>query len=246
MVGHASGPRHRQGWIFITSLPAEREALRPLQSLWIDLLVLRLLNEPKPDQRPVWFVIDELASLQKLPQFHTAITENRKSSNPLILGFQGKAQLEVPLRPLGRGHAVAAGNQHLAQDKGAECWRVGQQVHRKSRDRADTETHFDGSRGGRNFALDRQIEPLVMESEITGLPDLHAYMKYRELRRAVLIPLAGHSPSKPKFIERLEDDYIVREPQKGQPQAAKTEDRIESSRPAESKPTEIGGTTKIP
>ena len=40
------------------------------------------------------------------------------------------------------------------------------------------ETHFDGSRAGRNFALDRQVEPLVMESEISGLPDLHAYMKY--------------------------------------------------------------------
>jgi hypothetical protein len=40
------------------------------------------------------------------------------------------------------------------------------------------ETHFDGSRAGRNFALDRQIEPLVMESEISGLPDLHADMKY--------------------------------------------------------------------
>ena len=26
--------------------------------------------------------------------------------------------------------------------------------------------------------MDRQIEPLVMESEISGLPDLHAYMKY--------------------------------------------------------------------
>jgi hypothetical protein len=37
----------RQGWVFLTSLPAEREALRPLQSLWIDWLVLRLLNEPK-------------------------------------------------------------------------------------------------------------------------------------------------------------------------------------------------------
>jgi hypothetical protein len=85
----------RQGWIFITSLPAEREALRPLQSLWIDLLVLRLLNEPKEGQKRAWFVIDELASLQKLPQLHTAITENRKSNNPVILGFQGKAQLEV-------------------------------------------------------------------------------------------------------------------------------------------------------
>ncbi len=43
----------------------------------------------------VWFVLDELASLQRLPQLHTAITENRKSKNPLVLGFQGKAQLEV-------------------------------------------------------------------------------------------------------------------------------------------------------
>jgi hypothetical protein len=42
----------------------------------------------------VWFVIDELASLQKLPQLHTAITEARKSRNPVVLGFQGKAQLE--------------------------------------------------------------------------------------------------------------------------------------------------------
>ena len=66
----------RQGWIFITSLPTEREALKPLHSLWIDLLVLRLLNEPKEGQKRVWFVIDELASLQKLPQLHTAITEN--------------------------------------------------------------------------------------------------------------------------------------------------------------------------
>ena len=69
----------RQGWIFLTSLPAEREALRPLQSLWIDWLVLRLLNEPTEAQKRVWFIIDELASLQKLPQLHTAITEARKS-----------------------------------------------------------------------------------------------------------------------------------------------------------------------
>jgi len=56
---------------------------------------MRLLSAPQPGQKPVWFVIDELASLQKLPQLHTAITENRKSKNPLVLGFQGKAQLEV-------------------------------------------------------------------------------------------------------------------------------------------------------
>jgi type IV secretory pathway TraG/TraD family ATPase VirD4 len=45
--------------------------------------------------RPVWFVRDELASLQRLPQLHTAITENRKSNNPVVLGFQGRSQLET-------------------------------------------------------------------------------------------------------------------------------------------------------
>ena len=77
--------------IFITSKPSEREALQPLHSLWIDLLVLRLLNEPKENQRPVclcWMSSPVAAATQ----LHTAITENRKSRNPLVLGFQGKAR----------------------------------------------------------------------------------------------------------------------------------------------------------
>src|SRR5580698_5306264 len=39
------------------------------------------------------------------------------------------------------------------------------------------ETHFDGSRSGKNFAVDRQIEPLVMDSEISGLENRHAFLK---------------------------------------------------------------------
>jgi type IV secretory pathway TraG/TraD family ATPase VirD4 len=33
--------------------------------------------------------------LQRLPQLHTAVTENRKSNNPVVLGFQGRSQLET-------------------------------------------------------------------------------------------------------------------------------------------------------
>ena len=36
-------------------------------------------------------LLDELKSLQRLPQLMTAVTENRKSNNPRVLGFQGKA-----------------------------------------------------------------------------------------------------------------------------------------------------------
>ena len=34
----------RQGWLFITSPPEFRERLRPLISMWLDMLVLRLMN----------------------------------------------------------------------------------------------------------------------------------------------------------------------------------------------------------
>jgi len=169
----------REGWIFLTSLPAEREALRPLQSLWIDWLVLRLLNEPREAQKRVWFVIDELASLQKLPQLHTAITEARKSRNPVILGFQGKAQLEYLY-----GHLAevmlsqpATSIWLTTKEPKAGHW-VSEFIGKVEVERL-RETHFDGTRSGRNFALDRQVEPLVLESEISGLADLHAFMKYQ-------------------------------------------------------------------
>ena len=169
----------RHGWIFLTSLPAEREALRPLQSLWIDWLVLRLLNEPTKDQKRVWFVIDELASLQKLPQLHTAITESRKSRNPVVLGFQGKAQLEYLY-----GHLAevmlsqpATSVWLTTKEPNAGEW-VSKFIGKVEIERL-RETHFDGTRAGHNFTIERQVEPLVLESEISGLPDLHAFMKYQ-------------------------------------------------------------------
>ena len=85
----------RHGWLFLTSTPETRPRLVPLTSLWLDTLVLRLMNQGQPRPHPTWFVLDELASLQRLPQLHTAITENRKSNNPVVLGFQGRSQLET-------------------------------------------------------------------------------------------------------------------------------------------------------
>jgi hypothetical protein len=74
------------------------------------------------------------------------------------------------------------------------------------------ETHFDGTRRGRNFALDRQTEPLVLDSEISGLENLHAYIKHGNYVARFSFPVREIPATKPKFIERLKDDFIVREP----------------------------------
>jgi Type IV secretion-system coupling protein DNA-binding domain len=211
----------RQGWIFLTSLPAEREALRPLQSLWIDWLVLRLLNEPTEAQLRVWFVIDELASLQKLPQLHTAITEARKSKNPVVLGFQGKAQLEYLY-----GHLAEV----MLSQPATSIWlttkepKAGQWVSEfigKVEIERLRETHFDGSRAGRNFALDRQVEPLVLESEISGLADLHAYMKYQNYVTRFSFPYFDMPVVANGFeLRERQDDKLPYDPKRMQPTEA--------------------------
>jgi hypothetical protein len=200
----------RRGWIFITSRPALRDALLPLISLWLDLLVLRLLTEPHPHQRPAWFVIDELASLQRLPQLHTAITENRKSNNPIILGFQGRSQLEARYG----NDAEAMLSQPATKiflrtsEPRAAKW-VSEAIGEVEIERL-RETHFDGTRAGKNFALDRQTEPLVMPSEISGMDDLRAYLKYGNYVARFSFPYIELESKQQAFMEREMDDFLPR------------------------------------
>ena len=233
----------RQGWIFLTSLPAEREALRPLQSLWIDWLVLRLLNEPTKEQKRVWFVIDELASLQKLPQLHTAIVESRKSRNPIVLGFQGKAQLEYLY-----GHLAevmlsqpATSVWLTTKEPNAGEW-VSKFIGKVEIERL-RETHFDGTRVGHNFTIERQVEPLVLESEISGLADLHAFMKYQNYVTYFSFPYFDMPEiAKPFELRERPDDRLPYEPktlsgtaeliQEPQPSAAPAELQPQPSPPA--------------
>jgi hypothetical protein len=43
--------KERKGWVFLTSKPTMRERMRPLISLWLDLLVLRLMNDTRHGAR---------------------------------------------------------------------------------------------------------------------------------------------------------------------------------------------------
>ena len=204
---------HRKGWIFITSKPSEREALRPLHSLWIDLLVLRLLNEPKQSQHPVWFVLDELASLQRLPQLHTAITENRKSKNPLVLGFQGKAQLEMIYGHLAEVMLSQPTTKiflRTTEPKAAE-W-VSNAIGKIEVERL-RETHSTGLRAGNNFSVERQVEPLFLDSEVAGLPDMHALLKLGNHVARFAFAYNDIPATQPAFVPRpLDDDDLTFDP----------------------------------
>lgn len=193
----------RQGWVFISSKPTMRERMRPLVSLWLDLLVLRLMNADTT-RRKTWFVLDELASLQHLPQLKTAVTENRKSDNPMVLGFQGKAQVEALY-----GHVAEAmlsqpatkiflktSEPHAAEWISKAIGEVEVERFRESR----TKGLFPGGRESEQRDITR--EPLVMASEVGGLDPLHGYLKHGNLVVQMRFPYMELANQSEKFIER--------------------------------------------
>jgi len=198
----ASWARDRRGWLFLTSTPETRIRLVPLTSLWLDMLVLRLMNRGQPGHRPVWFILDELASLQRLPQLHTAVTENRKSNNPVVLGFQGRSQLETRY-----GHDAEAMLSQPAtkvflrtSEPHAAKWisdTIGDVEIERMR-----ESRSKGKYGQRSFGLERQVEPLVMPSEISGLPSLRGYLKLENLVVRLHFPFVNVPARHPAFVER--------------------------------------------
>jgi hypothetical protein len=75
------------------------------------------------------------------------------------------------------------------------------------------ETHFDGSRSGRNFAIDRQIEPLVMDSEISGLENRHAFLKLGNNVARFHFEYMDVPQTTPAFLPRkVEDDELPFDP----------------------------------
>ena len=196
--------KERRGWLFLTSKPTVRERLQPLLSLWLDLLVLRLMNEGGDGARKTWFVLDELATLQKLPQLSTAINENRHSNCPMVLGFQGKAQVEALY-----GHVAEAmlsqpatkiffktSEPHASEWISKSIGEIEVERFRESRTRGA----FPQQRENEQREIAR--EPLVMASEIGGLEPLHGYLKHGNFVLRLRIPYLTLNEPAEKFIER--------------------------------------------
>jgi hypothetical protein len=230
--------KERKGWVFLTSKPTMRERMRPLMSLWLDLLVLRLMNDDTV-RRKTWFVLDELASLQRLPQLTAAITENRKSDNPMVLGFQGKAQVEALY-----GHVAEA---MLSQPATKIFLKTSEPNASEWISKAIGEVEIERFRASRSVGKfprnseneQREItrEPLVMASEVGGLDPLHGYLKHGNLVVRMRFPYMELANKADKFIERKMTPVApVKVAAKPQPVAVKEAEPVVQVAPLKRKP----------
>lgn len=187
MPVHAEGRRiwtvrdwvkERKGWIFITSTPDTIDALRPIQSLWLDILILKLqTSERNPGKPRVWMILDELASLNALPQLHTALTKQRKSDNPIVLGFQGMSQLDALYGKKAETILSQAYTNIVLRTRELRAARhLGELIGKAQLERIrESKPARLFQRRYRTYNTERVVDPVVMESEIQGLEDLTGY-----------------------------------------------------------------------
>jgi hypothetical protein len=171
----------RRGWLFLTSTPQTREWLSPLTSFWLDLLVMRLMNQGMAGARPVWFVLDPLATLRKLPQLQTAILENRKSNNRVVLGLQSPSQLEESYgNAVKRMLSQVATKVFLRTTEADSANWISETIGEVEIERllkSETKWHNWRSRRREIDQFDRQTKRLVSASQIMALAPRQGYLK---------------------------------------------------------------------
>ncbi|MGH9688027.1 MAG: type IV secretion system DNA-binding domain-containing protein [Candidatus Acidiferrales bacterium] len=200
-----------RGWLFFPSTNMTRDRLMPLFSLLFDLLVMRTQDEAGEDEesrlRRVWFILDEVAALQKLPKLHDAITRNRKTNNPVVLGFQGRSQLqkhygldaEVMFSQPGTKIFLRTSEPESAKWISETIGEVEVEQLRESRSRE----HSPRYRQLRSDQLERRIEPLVLPSQIMGLEDRRGYLKIGNAVVQLSFPYIEVPKTQPAIIERV-------------------------------------------
>ena len=138
-----------------------------------------------------------------LLQLHTAVPKNRKSNNP---AFQGRSQLEVRY-----GHEAEAMMSQpstkiflCTSEPHAAKWisdSIGEQEIERIRE-SRTNEQFPQLRKSKGYNLEREIRPLVMASEISGLEKMHGYLKCGNLVARMSLPYIGLESKERQYIER--------------------------------------------
>jgi len=194
----------RKRWVFLTSQPSYREKILPLHSVWLDLFILRMMGYCDiPNVKPVWFVLDELASLNKLPQLHAAVTENRKYGNPVVMGFQGRSQLE---KRYGQDAETMLSQPATkiffkTSEPRAAKW-ISDAIGEIEVERLKESRSMGLLRSKKSFAMEIATKPLVMPSEIAGLEPLHGYIKQGNRVVPAHLPYLKPKAKQLGFIER--------------------------------------------
>jgi type IV conjugative transfer system coupling protein TraD len=83
-----------EGFLFLSCTPEQRESMVPFLSTWFSVAIRALSTLSPSFERRVWFIVDELPSLQRLKDLPKFVAEARKYGGCGVFSVQSPAQLD--------------------------------------------------------------------------------------------------------------------------------------------------------
>jgi len=234
-VSGTTARKNPGSWLFITARADQRKALTPLMSTWVELAINSLMVLPENYNRRLWFVLDELAALQKLPCLQGGLAEGRKYGGCFLVGFQSKPQLEDIYGKNQSDAMLDLFNTKVffrCTEPSTQQW-----ISKVIGDKEEAEPMENISYGANSMrdgvSLSRHVrqKPIVMPTELSQLQDLECYIKYPGNYPSTKLQMAYQGASDLKaepFLlkEEKKREYVV-QPQETQAEEEKTQEEID-------------------
>lgn len=197
-----------EGNLYITWREDMADALRPLISTWYDVLITSTLSTPVVGQpRPVWFVCDELASMEQLSSLEAGLTKGRKHGARFLSGIQSTAQLDalygkekaITLRSCYRNVLFL----NIPNSDPATAEELSKGIGDVELIRKELSVSY-GRNGQRTVNKRRVTEKLILPSQIHDLPNLQGYLCFAGDYPISRVKLAAHlfPPVAQPYVQR--------------------------------------------
>jgi type IV conjugative transfer system coupling protein TraD len=172
----------QKGCIFLTTRSNVHSSLVPLLSVMMDVAITSLMTLNKCSNRKVWFIFDELASLNALPSLERGLTITRNFGGCFVLGIQAISQLK---QKYGRSKADTLSSncntKVILNTPDADTARWGADIIGTQEAEQVNEGVSYGAnelRDGVNIGKIQKEKNLILASEIASLPPLNGYLVF--------------------------------------------------------------------
>jgi len=168
-------------FIFLAAPRRYRDAGLPVVTACIDAAASAILQRDIDAPAKAWVILDELASLPPITSLMTLFPEGRKYGAAITIAFQSVAQLQEKYGQEGVHVITGQASTQLIMSVGdhpTATWAVELCGTVEVENRRTTESLDGNAKGERgSFATHRERNSLIIDSEVTGLPTGHAYLR---------------------------------------------------------------------
>ncbi len=178
------GPRVKspgQAWLFLSARPDQRQTLRGLITAWMDTAINALMTLNPDSERRIWFVMDELPALNRLPSLEMILAEARKYGGCVLAGFQSMPQLTTIYGTSTAQTLLDLFNTQVffrSTDPNTTSWISKVLGEAESREIQENVSYGAQSvRDGVSLSQQHRKRAVVLPTQIATLEDLHCYVK---------------------------------------------------------------------